>query len=137
MREISSLLNIEVISTAAFAPFQDGLCERNHAVVDMILHKLRAEYPQTDLNILLKWANMAKNSLQMWAGYSSYQIVFGGNPNLPNVMTDKVPGLEDGSANQMYTKHIAALHSARQKFLQTEACGRIKRALREKVRASE
>ena len=137
MREISSLLNIEVKTTAGYAPFQNGLCERNHAVVDMILHKLVAEYPNTELNVLLKWANMAKNSLQMWSGFSSYQLVFGSNPNLPNVMTDKVPALEDGSANDLYRKHISALQTAREEFLKTEASGRLKRAFRSNIRASE
>ena len=37
---------------------------------------------------------MARNSLQMWHGYGSYQIVFGTNPNLPNIMTDKLPALQ-------------------------------------------
>ena len=137
MREMSSLLNIELLTTAAFAPFQNGLCERNHAVIDMMLYKLQADYRNVSLSVLLKWANMAKNSIQMWSGYSSYQIVFGSNPNLPNVLTDRVPALQDGTANQVYTKHISVLHAARREFVKTEACERIKRALRSRVRATE
>ena len=137
MRDMSSLLNFEVMTTGAYAPFQNGLCERNHAVIDMILFKLRADYPKTSLNILLKWANMAKNSLQMWTGYSSYQIVFGTNPKLPNVMTDRVPALESGKDNMSFNRHISALHTARQEFVKTESSERIKRALRSRVRASE
>ena len=137
MRELSSLLNIEVCTTAGESPFQNGLCERNHAVTDMILCKLQAQYPKTPLDVLLKWANMAKNSLQMWSGYSSYQLVFGSNPNLPNVLTDKVPALEDGSHSHVYMKHISAIHAAREQFIKTEACERIKRALRHRVRVNE
>ena len=137
MRQMSSLLNIELMTTAAEAPYQNGICERNHAVIDMILCKLIVEYPNSPLNVLLKWANMAKNSLQMWSGYSSYQIVFGSNPKLPNVMTDRVPALEDGTEHELYSRHISALHAARREFIRTEACGRIKRALRSRIRASE
>ena len=37
IREVASILNVEVLTTAAYSPFQNGLCERNHAVVDMML----------------------------------------------------------------------------------------------------
>lgn len=88
LREVASMLNIQVCTSAAYSPFQNGLCERVHAVTDMMLHKLTAEHPNTSPEVLLGWANMARNSLQMWNGYSSYQLVFGQNPNLPDVMTD-------------------------------------------------
>ena len=83
IREVSSILNVEVCTTAAYSPFQNGLCERIHAVTDSMLTKLVDQCPKTSPNILLTWANMARNSLQMWHGYSSYQLVFGTNPNLP------------------------------------------------------
>lgn len=34
MRVVCSILNVLKITTAAESPFQNGLCERNHAVVD-------------------------------------------------------------------------------------------------------
>ena len=118
------------------SPFQNGLCERNHAVTDMILCKLQAQYPDTSLTVLLKWATMAKNSMQMWAGFSSHQLVFGVNPNLPNVMENKLPALESGDYCKSYSKHIAALHTAREEFAKSEASEKIKRALRHNVRVS-
>ena len=66
-------------STAAYSPFQNGLNERNHYVTDMMLTKLSEENPDTPEEVLLAWANMAKNSLQMCHGFSS-QLVFGENP---------------------------------------------------------
>ena len=33
-REVTSLLNLEVCTTAANSPFQNGLCERIHSVTD-------------------------------------------------------------------------------------------------------
>ena len=93
-REVASVLNGRLCTTAAQSPFQNGLCERVHAVTDMMLLKLEEQCPDTPLEVLLCWANMAKNSLQMWHGYSSFQIVFGQNPNLPNIMCDQLPALE-------------------------------------------
>ena len=70
-RDVASILNWKLCTTGAESPFQNGLCERNHAVCDNILTKLQAQYPKTPLPVLLKWANMAKNSLAMWNGFSS------------------------------------------------------------------
>lgn len=81
-REVASILNVEVCTTAAQSPFQNGLCERIHAVTDSMLLRLEEQCPQTSSEVLLCWANTARNSLQMWHGYSSYQMVFG-TPKTP------------------------------------------------------
>ena len=43
MRKIMSILNVRVITTAAESPFQNGSCERVHAVTDMMLLKLQED----------------------------------------------------------------------------------------------
>ena len=63
MREVMSILNVRVITTAAESPFQNGLCERVHAVTDTMLLKLKEENGKMDKQTLLCWANMARNSL--------------------------------------------------------------------------
>ena len=60
MRDAASVLNIELCTTAAESPFQNGLCERNHAVTDMMLMKMRENSPNTSLEVLLGWANMQR-----------------------------------------------------------------------------
>ena len=80
MREVMSILNVQIITTAADSPFQNGLCERVHALTDMMLLKLSEESDKTDSQTLLCWANMARNSLQMWNGFSSHQLIFGKKP---------------------------------------------------------
>ncbi len=137
LREVASVLNTETCTTAAYSPFQNGLCERNHAVVDNMLVKLREQCPKTSDRILLCWANMAKNALQMYHGYSSYQLVFGRNPALPNIMTDGLPALQGTTSSEIFAEHLNALHEARKAFVQSEAHERVRRALRSKVRASE
>lgn len=137
MKEVCSILNVETLSTAANSPFQNGLCERNHAVVDLMLLKLCEQCPRTPVEILLCWAVNAKNSLQMWHGFSSYQLVFGRNPNLPNVMHEGPPALDGKTTSDTLARHLNALHEARKAFVESEASERIRRALRSKITASE
>ena len=137
MREVASILNVQLCTTAGESPFQNGLCERVHAITDMMLLKLEADYGKMNSQTLLSWANMARNSLQMWNGYSSHQLVFGENPNLPNIMQDTLPALEGTTRSEVFSQHLNALHATRKAFIQSEAEERIRRALRNKVRASE
>lgn len=137
MRHVSGILNVQLATTAADSPFQNGLCERNHGIVDYMLVKLKEEYPSCSLEVLLCWANMVKNTLQMWNGFSSYQLVFGHNPNLPDVMTATPPALDTQTSSEALAKHLNILHSAKKAFIETEASERIKRALRNRIRVSE
>ena len=50
-----------------------------------MLEILVEENPKSDEKILLAWADVVKSSLQMWNGFSSYQLVLGKNPNLANI----------------------------------------------------
>lgn len=68
IREITSILNIRLCTAAVMSPFQIGLCELVHAITDMMLIKLAAENKNVE-----PWANMARNSLQMWNGFSSHR----------------------------------------------------------------
>ena len=102
-----------------------------------MLVKLKADYGKINSQTLLSWANMARNLLQMWNGYSSHQLVFGENPNLPNIMNNKLPALQGTTSIEVFAEHLNALHAARKAFIQTEADERIRRALQNKVRASE
>ena len=137
MRDITSVLNVQLCTTAGESPFQNGLCERVHAITDMMLVKLEADDGKIDSQILLSWANMARNSLQMWNGYSSHHLVFGENPNHPNIMNNKLPALQGTTSSEGFAEHLNALHAARKAFIQMEADERIRRALRNKVRASK
>ena len=102
-----------------------------------MLAKLEADYGKVNSQTLLCWANMARNSLQMWNGFSSQQLVFGQNPNLPNIMEENLSALEVTTSSEVFEKHLNTLHDTRKEFIQTEADERIWRALHSKVRASE
>ncbi len=66
---------------------------------------------------------MAKNSLAMWNGYSSHQLVFGKNPNLPNILQARISALDEFTSSEIFAEHLNALHSAREGFIQSEFCG--------------
>ena len=121
--QVQSMLNIEPSPTRSESVYQNGICKRNHEVVDLILTKLVKEYPQTPKEVLLKWASTSKNSLQMVEGFSPHQLVFGRNPHLPNFWTP--------------LRHLASLHAARKEFIESESSVKIKRALRHKIRTNE
>ncbi|CAC5412222.1 unnamed protein product [Mytilus coruscus] len=112
MREVASILNVKVYTTAGESPFQNGLCERVHAITDTMLMKLEADYRQVNDQSLLCWANMARNALQMWNGFSSHQLVFGLNPNLPNILKDTLPALEGRTSSEEFAKHLNILQDS-------------------------
>ena len=70
-------------------------------------------------------------------GIAVISLFFGENPNLPNIMNIKLPTLQGTTSSEVFAEHLNALHAARKAFIQTEDDERIRRALRNKVRASE
>lgn len=127
-------LNIVECKTAAESPWSNGLCERNHAVVDRIISKMLEEYPSRNLATCVIWACHAKNCLQMHGGFSPYQLVFGRNPNLPSVLVDDIPALEGSTISETVGKHINTLHASRKAFIAAETCEKIRRALKHQIR---
>ena len=107
--DVCENLNITVMNTAAESPFSNGLCERNHAVIDEMVHKMLEDYPKCPLEIALSWAVHAKNTLQMVGGYSPYQLVYGRNPKLPSVLSDELPALEGTTISEVFANHLNCL----------------------------
>ena len=133
-KDVCENLGIIIMSTAGYSPFSNGLCERNHAVVDLMLEKIIAGDSECKLENALAWAIHAKNCLEMSAGYSPYQLVFGRNPKLPSVLHDNPPALEGTTINSSFAEHLNNLFSARKAFVKAESSEKIRRALRYKVR---
>ena len=136
MQEMTSVLNIKVNTTAAHSPFSNGLCERNHAVMDAMITKLQADNPKMAIEDLISWACAVKNSMCMFAGFSPYQIVFGRNPVLPGFGDVHPPATNDVKSETLYN-HLRALNSARLAFVEAETSEKIRRALRHKIRVTE
>ena len=61
--------------------------------------------------------------------YSPNQLVSGYNPNFPSVMQNKLPILKGVIASKLIALHLNALHSARKRFIESEAGEALRRAL--------
>ena len=94
MIEMKGFMDARNITTGAEAPFQNGLCERNHAVVDSMLLRLVQDNPSTEMTTLLRWANMAKNSLYNVHGFSPNQLVFGKNSKLLQISDSRLQQID-------------------------------------------
>ena len=87
------------------------------------------------LEVALGWCLSAKNVLLNSYGYPN-QLVFGFNPNFPSVMDNKLPALRGRTSSEVIASHLNALHSARRRFIETEADDKLRRALRHKMRTT-
>ena len=85
LTEIAEYLGVRSTFTAAYSPNQNGTNERNHAIVDNMIAKMRMQDPNMPASVALTWALMAKNTLQNVSGFSPFQIVFGITFALPSV----------------------------------------------------
>ena len=111
IRSMEENLNIQMINTAGESSWRNELCEENHAIVDRCLVKI-LDYPEMQLKIALSWAINAKNSLKLniHSGFSSYQTVFGQQPDLPSILIGKFPALSDKTTIGNVAKNINAMH---------------------------
>ena len=60
LRDRCENLNIQVLNIAAESPWQNGVCERNHAAVDRCMKKTVEDQPDMPLPKALYWAINAK-----------------------------------------------------------------------------
>ena len=137
VRQLGEAIGCKMETGAGYAGWMNGLCERNHSVIDRCFEKILTEHPSMDPQIALAWAVNAKNSFPMFGGYSSYTLVFGKNPNMPGFMQDKLPALCGVTTSETVATHIKAMCTARKAFTTALCDDRIRAALRHKVRAVE
>jgi hypothetical protein len=133
MMEMNEKLGVETATTAGESPFSSGIVERHNATLYVTMLKT-LEDTKCDPEIALAWAVSAKNALQNKGGFSPNQLVFGFNPNLPNVMSDLPPALDGTTSSDVVRNNLEALHSARENYVKAESSERIRRALRHKTR---
>ena len=67
---------------------------------------------------------------------SIYQLVYGKDPNMQNIIYDKPPVMSGVTTSESVTAHISALHRSRTAFLEV-ICDQKVRSLRHKVRVEE
>ena len=126
-------LEIKILTTAAYAPWMNGIVERHNGVLGEMIEKIM-EDTRVSLEISTCWAVNAKNSLCMVYGFSPYQLVMGRNPKIPNVLDSKTPTyLNESTCCKLVSDHLNSMYSARQEFTHAENSHRLKRALKEKI----
>ena len=101
--------------------------------IEAALEKILEDQPDMSLPKALYWAINVKNALQIWSGFSSYQLVFGRNPNIPSTLTDNPPALKSATINHSFVKCIHAIHSLRSASTEAESSEKVRRALRAKL----
>ena len=137
MMEAMSKLDIILHTTAAYSPWSNGLCERNHALVDNILARVVIDFPDMDLETALAWACVAKNSLSTVYGFSPFQLVYGRQPNLPNIIDEPPNALEIKTHSKALEEQLKAMHECRAAFLKSQNCEKLRQALRSKIRTAQ
>lgn len=137
MRQLGKALGTMVETGSGYTAWMNGLNERNHCVVDRCFTKIMKEDLSMDPTIALAWAVAAKNGFPMHGGYSSYQLVYGKDPNMPNILYDKLPAMSGVTTSESVVAHISALHRSRIAFTEQMCDQKVRTALRHKVRAVE
>ena len=84
----------------------NGIVERHNTILTEIIKKVKEENV-ISWEIATSWAVNAKNCLINVHGFSSYQIMYGRNPNpnLPSNIINKPPDLENKTIGEVMASH--------------------------------
>ena len=137
MMEAMSKLDIKVLTTAVYSPYSNGICEKVHGLADGVVVRVQTDNPEIDLECAVAWACAAKNSLSTVHGFSPFQLVFGRQPNIPNIIDEPPNVLEAKSHSKALEDQLKALHECRTAYMKTQNCEKLKRALRTKMRTAQ
>ena len=134
-RKMGEQLNINIKTTAAESSWSNGIVEKQNGVIGNMMKKVMSDIGCT-LEVALAWCISTKNLLLNSYGYRHNQLVFVYNPNFPSVMQNKPPPLEGVIASKLIALHLNVLHSARIRFIESEADKKLCMALRHRTRFS-
>ncbi len=135
--DMCSHLDINMKTTAAFAPFSNGVVERHNGLLAEMVYKIK-EDAGCSTDIALCWAVNAKNNMCNAYGFSPQQLVLGYNSAPPGLDDLKINlnQLDNEKSSQMVADHINALHESRKAFILAQNSDRLKRALKDRVYSS-
>ena len=133
LEDVASKLGVKLTTTAAYSPHQNGINERNHCVVDLMVSRMLASDQSLSVEMALLWALNAKNSLENCHGFSPFQLHIGYNPRLPSVTRDGPPSYDEFCKSGVFARNINAMHLAREEFVRSESSASLQRALKSKI----
>ena len=130
-------LNTTVCTTVAESPWSIGINERHNAtcILENRISKVISD-AGCSLDIAVSWAVASKNALANVHGYSPNQLVCGRNTNFPSTLKDKLLALETATHSDIVLKNLTAMQAARKAFIESQANGRICRAIRHQTHQS-
>ena len=130
MENVASYLGVKLTTTCASSPHQNGINERNHATVDLMMTRMLESDRNLTPRMALSWALNAKNSLENCYGFSPFQLHIGYNPMLPNGTREGPPAMEGVTKSKTFSLHLNAIHAAREAFAHAESSSALKKALK-------
>jgi len=132
--DLMQATGITLKTTASYSPTMNGMNERNHAIADNIVQKLKHEDPSLTMQQAVDKAAWAKNSLiSNQRGFSSFHIIYGRNPSIPGVSDCTTGSLENLTHNEIARKIIESMQSVRLQMLAAEYDNRIKVAFKDRL----
>ena len=134
MRELGNQFGITIKHTAAYSPWANGVNERNHASVDVMMEKMLEDKPKINEKMALNYAVAIRNTCMYVNGFTPAQLVFGQAPRLPSAFSDDLPALEGATTSSVVADHLNALAGARKAFASAENSAKLKKALLKPVR---
>lgn len=132
--KVASIIGATRTTTAGRTPYQNGMCERIHQVLDHMMERVMEEDPKIPEKVALAWAVNAHNNMNMETGYSPRFLMFGEAQDLPGIWTAGPAGLEEMDLPERVANHLHAREIARKVQVQADTCIRLRRALRANVR---
>ena len=133
VEDVAHKLGIKSTTTASYSPHQNGINERNHGVVDLMITRMMASDQTLSSEMALCWALNAKNSMENCYGFTPYQLHIGCNPRMPSVTRDGPPSYENHTKSESFAMNLNAMHAARKEFTHAESSAILKKALKSRV----
>ena len=133
MREMCERFDIKMLTTGAYSPFQNGLCEKNHHIVDMMVERMLDGNPHMKFEHALSAAIFAKNTMVNVSGFSPMQVAYGIQPRIPGAAHETSPPANEENVEVLSVyERLNALFEARKAFTAVENSNRLKKALKVK-----
>ncbi|XP_066921692.1 uncharacterized protein [Clytia hemisphaerica] len=134
MRELGNQFGISIKHTAAYSPWANGLNERNHCTIDIMMEKMLEDNPKLSESLALQYATSIRNTCMFVHGFTPAQLAIGQNPRLPSALHDDLPALEGVTTSPTIATHLNAIASARKAFIHAQTSSKLRKALQHPIR---
>ena len=130
--DFAAKMDIKIKMTAAEAPWQNGICERNHASADVIIDKILLEKPEMKIQDVINQAAFARNCDVNKTRFSALQLMTGLNPYFPGLGDANVANSNFDSSSK-YMKTLKNIDEVRVKFREVDCNDKLKKAFGERM----